>query len=83
MARELQTGKVTVVTSDREVDVFLHDLSSYGVGFLLPPGSLQSHHLSIGTKVRFKCNWNSRLLGSNYFEIKNIRGQRVGAQKCR
>ncbi len=81
--RELQSGKLTLVSGDRELDVFLYDVSPQGVGFLLPPGGIKSSHLSAGMKVRFKCNWNSRLLGSNYYEIRSVSGQRVGAQKCR
>jgi hypothetical protein len=81
--REAQSGKVSVLSSDREVEVFLYDLSMHGVGFLLPSGGARANHLTVGAKVRFKCNWNSRLLGSGFFEIRNIAGQRVGAQKCR
>ncbi|BDD87250.1 hypothetical protein [Desulfofustis limnaeus] len=83
-SREPISGKVLLVMSNGlEAEVFLHDISAFGVGFLLPYGSKQTIRISTGDKVRFKSNWNARSLGNGYYEIKDIKGQRVGAMKCR
>lgn len=80
--RELQCGKVVLITSDsRETEVNLHDISHDGAGFDLPPGTSRARKLSIGSKVRFKCGWRPSLFGSCYYEVKSIVGQRVGVRR--
>jgi hypothetical protein len=78
----VQSGKVLVLTeSGDEIEAFLTDVSHNGVGFSMLAGSSGSKQLTIGRKVRFKCGWNSQLLGNDSFMIRSVKGQKIGAQK--
>jgi len=80
--REFQSGKVVLLTSDgKEVEIYLHDISSGGVGFELPIMEARKCKLSVGEKVKFKCRWNSSRLERGEFVIKRIKEQRVGVQR--
>lgn len=72
---------MVVTDSGDEIEAFLNDVSYNGVGFSLPPGTSGSKQLTPGRRVRFKCSWNSQLLGSNYFVIRSVKGQKIGAEK--
>lgn len=81
--RDLQSGKVSMYTSDgEEFEVLLHDISKEGIGFELIAGGPRLRKLTAGKKVHFKCSWNSRLISDGKFEIKSVRGLRIGAQKA-
>ncbi len=78
--REIQSGKVVMVTGGKELEVFLHDISIDGIGVDLPVKALRSGKLTTGHQVHFKCSWNSRLINGN-FVVNNVKGQRVGVEK--
>jgi hypothetical protein len=78
--RELQSGKVLMLTGGKELEVFLHDISIDGIGVDLPVRALRSGKLTTGREVRFKCSWNPRLINGN-FVVNNVKDQRVGVEK--
>ena len=78
--RELQSGKILMVTGGKELEVFLHDISIDGIGVDLPVKALRYGKLTTGREVRFKCNWNPRLINGN-FVVNNVKDQRVGVEK--
>ncbi len=81
--RELQSGKVIMITSEgKELPVDIHDISTNGgLGFDIPLRDACARTISIGEEVHFYCEWNPRLLGSGHFKVVNSHGQRVGIQK--
>ncbi len=81
--RELQSGKATLITSEgKEIEVNIHDISTGGgIGVDLPVSAMRSGVVRVGQNVRFRCMWNSRLLGSGMFKVVNSNGQRVGVKK--
>ncbi len=78
--RELQSGKILMVTGGRELEVFLHDISIDGIGVDLPVKAIRSGKLTTGRQVHFKCNWNPRLINGS-FVVNNVTGQRLGVEK--
>jgi len=80
--REIQNGKILMVTGGRELEVFLHDISIDGIGVDMPVKTLRSGKLTEGRQVRFKCSWNPRLINGN-FVVNNVKGQRIGVEKIR
>lgn len=80
--RELQSGKAVLTTDQgRDVDIFLTDISTKGVGFELSIRDARTHVLKIGDQIKLNCSWNQRLLGGDRFVVQNINGQRVGVKK--
>jgi len=80
--REQQTGKVMLVTQEgKEYDINLYDISDTGVGFDIPIGIARAKMISVGDTVKFRCSWNSRILGLGRYQVRSVRGQRVGAMK--
>lgn len=80
--REQQTGKVVMVTEDgKEYDISLYDISATGVGFDIPIGVARAKMISVGNTVKFRCSWNSQILGFGRYQVRSIRGQRVGAMR--
>lgn len=72
-----------MITNDnRETEVTLHDISPEGAGIELPPGNYRTLKISIGSKVRFKCTWNPKLFGNDYYEVKGFIGQRIGVKRA-
>jgi len=78
--REQQSGKILMVTGERKLEVFLHDISMNGIGIDLPVKALRSGKLTTGRQVSFKCSWNPRLANGNFI-VNNIDGQRLGVEK--
>jgi hypothetical protein len=71
-----------MVTQDgQEHDIILYDISDKGVGFDIPVGIARAHLVSVGDMVKFRCDWNSQILGCSHYEVRSVRGQRVGALK--
>lgn len=80
--RDSQAGIIQVVTaSGIYLDADLRDISNNGVGFNLHHSAMKKKGLTSGSLIRFECNWNPKLLGNSYFMVKNVQGQRIGAQK--
>ncbi len=81
--RELQSGAAVLVTEDgKEIDVNIHDISTGGgIGVDISIRAARANAVRVGNKVRFRCSWNPRLLGSGIFKVKNCNGQRVGVKK--
>jgi len=79
--REAQAGRVTLKTSaGKEILTDLSDISSKGVGVILAMSSARA--LRVKEVVHFSCSWNPRLLSGKY-EIRSIRGNRVGFASLR
>ena len=80
--RELQSGKIFLTTVEgKELEVNLFDISSTGLGVDVPIGAARARTLKLGNQVRFRCSWNPRLLGGGRYEVKNIKGRRIGVKK--
>lgn len=80
--RESQSGKAVMITSEgKKIDVNIFDISMNGIGIEIPHSAVRSQTVSIGKKVRFECKWNPRLIGNNYFVVRNKNGQRIGLEK--
>ncbi len=77
--RSQQTGKVTMMlSSGREFEIDLQDISTGGVGADMKPGGSRS--VSLRDEVQFKCSWNPRLFANGRYVITSISGTRVGIQ---
>jgi len=77
--RESQTGRcLLVLEQGKEIEINLHDISLNGLGFTLPHNAACT--LKVRQVIQLKCTWNPGLLRGRYV-IRNINGNRVGAQK--
>lgn len=77
--RELQAGRCLLIFEQgNEMEIDLHDISIYGLGFNIPQNSPVNLHLR--QLLRFKCSWGPRLLTSKYI-VRSIKGRRIGAQR--
>jgi len=80
--RELQTGKVVLISSSgREIDVNLTDISTKGIGIELSMKALRSRAVKPGDQVQLICGWNPRLFSGSRFVVKNIKDLKVGLKK--
>jgi hypothetical protein len=80
--RQSQSGKAVMITTEgKKIDVNIFDISMNGIGIEIPHSARRSQTVLIGKKVRFECNWNPRLIGNNYFVVRNKNGQRIGLEK--
>lgn len=80
--RELQSGKAILITDHgKEVDIFLTDMSTKGIGFELSLKAARARVIQVGDQVRLHCSWNQHLLSGSRFVVQNINGQRVGVKK--
>jgi hypothetical protein len=80
--RELQTGKAILITnSGKDVEIYLSDVSSKGIGFEMSIRAMRSRAIKIGDQIQVYCSWSPRLLSNSRFVVQNIRGQRVGVKK--
>lgn len=80
--RESLSGKIIATThAGKEVGVNLYDLSQNGIGVDMSVRTAQLNRLAIGNTIRFRCDWNPKMLPPCSYIVKNIKGQRVGAQR--
>jgi len=80
--RELQSGKAVLITnSGKDVEIFLSDVSSKGLGFEMSIRAMRSRAIKIGDQIQVYCSWSPRLLSNSRYVVQNIRGQRVGVKK--
>lgn len=80
--RESLSGKIIATThSGNDLDVDLYDLSQNGIGIDMPVKTARLNRLAIGNTIRFRCAWNPKMLPACNYIVKNIKGQRIGAQK--
>jgi len=64
-----------------DMEVSFHDISVNGIGIDMPVKTIRSSNLKAGRRVRFKCNWNPRLVNNSNFVVNNIKDQRIGVEK--
>ncbi|HHD56832.1 MAG TPA: hypothetical protein ENK89_04045 [Desulfobulbaceae bacterium] len=80
--RELQSGKAVLITnSGKDVEIFLSDVSSKGIGFEMSIRAMRSRAIKIGDQIQVYCSWSPRLLSNSRYVVQNIRGQRVGVKR--
>lgn len=80
--RESLSGIIVATThAGKELDVHLYDLSQNGIGIDMPVQTAQLNRIAIGKTIRFRCAWNPKMLPPSSYVVKNINGQRVGAQR--
>lgn len=80
--RELQSGKAVLINDrGKEVDIFLTDISTKGIGFELSLQAARTRPVKVGDKVRLTCSWSQRLLDGSRYIVQNINGLRVGVKK--
>ena len=78
-SREQQLGKVLLtITSGRELDASLYDISPHGVGFNMSIRDVKK--ISVGMAINLRCPWNQNLLGYGHYIVTSIRGHRIGAK---
>ncbi len=81
--REQQKGKVLVTTgiSKQAMEVDLHDMSIYGIGFDVSLRDMRK--FSVGDELHFRCTWNSQLFSQGRYVVRSIKGRRIGAQRLK
>lgn len=66
----------------KNIDVFLRDISSTGVGFEVQNGR-DARLIKMGQEVMLTCDWNPGLIPKARFIVKSINGYRIGVIKAR
>ena len=80
--RESLSGKIiATLHAGKDLDVNLYDLSQNGIGIDVPVQTARLNRPAIGNIIRFRCAWNPKMLPPCSYVVKNIKGQRIGAQK--
>ena len=78
--REQQGGRVQLFYDDgNQIEVDLVDISLDGLGFEIAVRDMMK--IAVGGYVSFKCPWNPQLLSQGRYQVRSMKGQRIGAKR--